>query len=150
MRDDAIKAIDALEPYGGGKGEVLWHLHCLNNIDKHRMLLTVLASIDLHSMLPSQRAEAIEKYLGSYPGGTPPNLKGVFIAPTIKISFPLKTGDKLLTIPKSEVEKDMKFFMHVAFGEPEIVKGKPVFKTLYEIAELIRHIIFLFEKLRLL
>jgi hypothetical protein len=40
MRQDAIDAIDALEPYKGGN-EKLWFLHGLNNIDKHRLVLTV-------------------------------------------------------------------------------------------------------------
>jgi hypothetical protein len=37
---DAKKAIDATNPYHGGN-EVLWKLHRLNNIDKHRLLITV-------------------------------------------------------------------------------------------------------------
>jgi hypothetical protein len=40
MRSEAIEAIDALKPYGGGN-EFLWRLHELNNIDKHRLLFTV-------------------------------------------------------------------------------------------------------------
>ena len=55
MRKDAIKAIDALQPYGGGRSEMLWHLHLLNNIDKHRMLLTAFTSLYGHSVPKSQR-----------------------------------------------------------------------------------------------
>ena len=44
MRQDAIDAIRALEPYKGGKGENLWVLHRLNNIDKHRLIVTVGSS----------------------------------------------------------------------------------------------------------
>jgi hypothetical protein len=40
-RQDAIDAIRALEPYTGGKGADLWTFHRLNNIDKHRMILTL-------------------------------------------------------------------------------------------------------------
>ena len=39
MREDAKKAIDALQPYKGGN-PMLWMLHELNNIDKHNFLLT--------------------------------------------------------------------------------------------------------------
>src|ERR1700722_3319588 len=34
-RQDAVKAIDALEPFVGGAGEYLVHLARLNNCDKH-------------------------------------------------------------------------------------------------------------------
>jgi hypothetical protein len=44
MRQDAIDAIRALEPYTGGKGADLWTFHRLNNIDKHRMILTACRS----------------------------------------------------------------------------------------------------------
>lgn len=40
MREDAKKAIDRLQPYKGGN-DALWLLQELNNIDKHRFLLTV-------------------------------------------------------------------------------------------------------------
>jgi len=40
MREEAIKLIDALEPYKGGN-DLLWRLHNANNIDKHRFLITV-------------------------------------------------------------------------------------------------------------
>ncbi len=38
--DAAIAAIDAVKPYKGGN-DSLWLLHTLNNIDKHRLLITV-------------------------------------------------------------------------------------------------------------
>ena len=45
----AIDAIDALKPYKGGN-DTLWRLHKLNNIDKHRVLITAgsaFRSVDL-------------------------------------------------------------------------------------------------------
>jgi hypothetical protein len=52
MSSAAIAAID-VQPYGGGN-DVLWHLHALNNIDKHRLILTVgsaVNSVDLGSVM---------------------------------------------------------------------------------------------------
>src|SRR5258708_550489 len=43
MDPAAVAAIDALEPYKGGKGHRLWILHELNKTDKHRLLMTVAA-----------------------------------------------------------------------------------------------------------
>lgn len=37
---EAIKLLDALRPYKGGN-EALWRLHCLSNLSKHRLLLTM-------------------------------------------------------------------------------------------------------------
>lgn len=31
---------DVIQPYEGGAGDYLWHLHELNNIDKHKLLIT--------------------------------------------------------------------------------------------------------------
>lgn len=39
-RQETIEAIDALKPYKGGN-DLLWILYRLNNIEKHRLLLTV-------------------------------------------------------------------------------------------------------------
>ena len=99
MRNNAVHAISAIEPHKGGKGEILWHLHCLNNIDKHRLLLTVWADLKGHSILPSQRAKLMSIYRGSHPAAKDvPVIKGAFIAPTAKM-FPLKAGDILLPSP---------------------------------------------------
>jgi hypothetical protein len=39
-RQETFDAIDTLKPYKGGN-DLLWSLHKLNNIEKHRLLLTV-------------------------------------------------------------------------------------------------------------
>src|SRR4029078_6521508 len=44
MRQDPHDDIRVLEQYKGGKGEDLWVLHRLNNIDKHRLIVTVGSS----------------------------------------------------------------------------------------------------------
>jgi hypothetical protein len=67
MGNNAIKAIDTIEPYGGGSGEIFWHLHCLDIIDKHRLLITVGAQNPSHSMAPSMRAEIGTRFLGLSP-----------------------------------------------------------------------------------
>jgi hypothetical protein len=44
MTQQAVAAIDALKPYKGGN-DVLWQLHELNNVDKHRLILTVGSAV---------------------------------------------------------------------------------------------------------
>lgn len=149
MRKDAVKEIDAIEPYGGGAGEYLWHLHCLNNIDKHRLLLPVWAGLRGHSPLPRQREAITKEFFGSYPRGLAPNLKGTFVPPDVKV-FPLKAGDVLLTIPHSEMGDEVYFLLGIAFGEPKIAEGKWVLDTLHQMTTSIRHMIFEFDRLGLL
>jgi hypothetical protein len=43
MAKAAVDAIDATKPYKGGN-DTLWRLHRLNNIDKHRLVITVGAA----------------------------------------------------------------------------------------------------------
>ena len=58
MRKDAVDAIDAIKPYKGGN-DTLWRLHGLNNIDKHRLLITVGLAYRFQSVTPNVLA-----YLG--------------------------------------------------------------------------------------
>jgi hypothetical protein len=57
FRQDAIDAIDSIEPYGRGAGHILWILHEVNRIEKHRLLVATLADLTGHTALPSQLAK---------------------------------------------------------------------------------------------
>ena len=142
MKPDAMKAIDEIEPYVGGAGEYLWHLASLNNVDKHRLLLTVWASIRGHSLLPSDR-----EFIAKQHGGDPANYKNNFaMLDSSLLGRPTKVGEVLFRIPESQAEPDMRVLLAVAFGEPEIVKGNPVTDTLHEMGRHIRRIMFDFDK----
>lgn len=54
LRPDAVKAIQTKQPYQGGRGEALWHIHRLDIIDKHHLLLTVGLSIRLTACRPAR------------------------------------------------------------------------------------------------
>src|SRR6266849_7739244 len=140
LRADAIKAIDAVEPYGGGAGEIIYHLAILNNFDKHRLLLTAQSSFEGHSVFRSDR-----EFLAKFHGGSPEDYRSSLMLAGTRI-FPMKAGDKLFAAPESEVDENMKFAVEVAFAQPGIVKGKFVLETLHEMMNLIRHIIFEFDR----
>jgi hypothetical protein len=135
FRKDAVDYIDAIEPYGGGKGQVLWILHTLNNIDKHRLLVTALADLTGHTALPSQLTK-----MASDLSVSPERLKGAVIG-TIGKRFPLKAGDVLLAVPKGEVNEKMQFLVNPAFAEPKIVHGWPITPTLHEMMQFVRAVI---------
>ena len=146
MRQVAIDAIDALKPYQGGN-ETLWRLHCLNNRDKHRLLLSAVSALTEHHLLPSQREEIIGIYFGSYPDATEaPDLQGVFIKPTAAL-FPLEVGKVFLSIPDSEMENNFTFRFGLAFNEPGVVAGEPVLETVKQFADLVTEIINVFAPL---
>jgi hypothetical protein len=148
MRPDALNAIDAVEPYGGGKGDLFWQLQSLSNFDKHRLLVPVWGGLRAHTSLPSQRAKLMQLWHESHPGErNPPDLTGVFY-PARK--FPLRQGEVLLAVSGDDIENNMTFMLDVSFGEPTIVEGKPVVDTLQEMSMVILRLIGTFDEQGLL
>ena len=143
MRQDAIDAIHAVKPYKGGN-EILWRLHALNNLAKHRLLITAISSLSAHSILPIVRAKLIEGFRGSRPNDPIPDLQGTLMG--IR-HVPLKAGDILLTIPESEVEQYMQFRFIITFAEPGIIDGEPIIETLHQMAALVDNIVTSFGPL---
>jgi hypothetical protein len=128
MRQDAIDAIDALEPYGGGRGEIFWLINTLNNIDKHRILLTALPNLMGHSISPGQfRTEGWKRLFDVEPD----RISDIMTAPAAK-RFPLK------------------FIISPAFAEPQVVEGSPIIPKLREMADVVHALIFRFENRGLL
>jgi hypothetical protein len=98
MRQDAIDAICALEPYVGGKGTDLWVLHRLNNIDKHRLIVTVgsaFRSMDLGAKMGHIFKRSFPEW------GEIPKFE-LFVRPADRM-FPLKAGDLLADALGEEV-----------------------------------------------
>jgi hypothetical protein len=141
MRPDALKAIDSVEPYSGGNGTVLWHLHKMNNVDKHRLLLPVWASLAAHSLPRSQKKHFTKILQATYPGGIPFDFTHAANGPVL-----LKDGAPILTLPIAEVQEPMRFQFQIAFGEPDVVKGKAVIPTLKYIADFTLNLIEDFNK----
>ncbi|MGA3317826.1 MAG: hypothetical protein ABSC64_15465 [Candidatus Korobacteraceae bacterium] len=123
MRKLAIQRLDRLHPYKGGNN-LLWQLHRLDIIDKHKLLLTLGFASLANTMTPSQRAKAAAQ--GAITSGTPnPQGLGVFV----NFEFPkepLQAGSKLLTLPASEANEDVKFLIGVAIHEPGVVENAPL------------------------
>lgn len=133
-RQETFDAIDALKPYKGGN-DLLWTLHRLNNIEKHRLLLTV-----------GSQAEGIN--LGQLMAG---HLRGtflpeavaalesmnLFVNPTNK-EFPLKAGFELYIGAVDEIPNPrQQFRFDVALSEPGVIDGEPMLKTINHFA---RHV----------
>jgi hypothetical protein len=140
MRQTAIEAINRVQPYQGGFGNTLWQLHRLNNIDKHRVLLTIALINSGRIMTPSEEqqfAERFKRVHGAYPTGTSQwRFRRGKDAPV-----PLKAGDILLKVPVSEAQEDMRFAFDIAFNEREVPSGTTVFVLLRTMADQVFRVI---------
>jgi hypothetical protein len=138
MRPDAIAAIDALKPYRGGH-EMLWRLHKLNIIDKHRLLITVGSRFDAVNIGPVLKRGMAE-------GWWPEELE-LFLKPADRL-FPLKAGDELFSdAPDSEVNSKITFKLEVAFHEPDIVDGERPVEMLRKMVDQIGALVASFASL---
>jgi hypothetical protein len=152
MRSEAVKAIDALGPYRGGD-DTLWRLHKLNQVDKHRTIVTVgttYRSVDLGGYL-------LRNMLDAMPPDSP--MRGrlqdmvdgkqlqAFFKPADRM-FPLKAGNVLFIGGQGdEIDTKLEFRFDVGLGEPGIVEGDPLLDTLQEMAAHIRGIVMSFQGL---
>jgi hypothetical protein len=117
MRPDAVKAIDDLKPYKGGN-DVLWRIHELDNIDKHRSIFAVGEDWLLE---------------GDWVGFAPywlkasnPHFDGVFDSDT-EVALQLKISELI--------------------GDPEIIKRNALQSTLKEMVLSVDYLIARFEPL---
>ena len=90
LRPDATKLIDAVEPYKGGAGHILWVLHRLSIVDKHRMLVMIGSAYGIGIGDHMQRMAADMDPI--FEALNPPDL---FIGPRSVV--PLEDGHELFT-----------------------------------------------------
>jgi hypothetical protein len=116
MRQDAIDAICALEPYKGGRGNDLWVLHRLDNIDKHRLIVTV--GSDFRSMnLGPRIARTFNQISDKF---KMPDFD-FFVRPANRM---LKPGMILAGATEDEVSDKPPFRLEVAVNEPGVIEGQ--------------------------
>jgi hypothetical protein len=149
-RPEAVKAIDGVQPYGGGAGEILWHLHSLDIIDKHQLLIPAASANLRQSMPPSMIGGLRYRFLGMIGRYNDDQLARAFLAPSKGVPFPLKVGDVLGIVPQSQVSEHMYFPLEIAFGEPQVVAGKSLIDTFQRMKDFVRYVITGFNQRGLL
>jgi hypothetical protein len=132
MPKAAMDAIDGTKPYKGGN-DMLWRLHRLNNIDKHRLLIAVGAafrSVNVGPHIVGLMLKAgVAMHLGLKPEAAI-QMPDVHLRPNDNL-FPLKVGSELFTdMPGSEPNPKITFHIDVAFGETGVCEGEPMLETL--------------------
>lgn len=146
-RQDIFDAIDLIKPYRGGN-DLLWILYRLNNVEKHRLLLTIesrsgAVNIDqiMHRIFSVHWAEM-------WPGITFPSMD-CFVRENGG-DFPMTAGLELfIDAPDAEFDKKLQFRFDVAISEPQVLEAKSLIETLHQMANLVEGIVSTLEpKLR--
>jgi hypothetical protein len=142
LRQDAIDAINSIEPYDGGKGAELSVLNRLNRTDKHRLLITVTSvsypDVPLKSLIEHIAPEIIANF---------PVPDDVILRAASPDIYGLKVGDEVPLDPRWKLKMGQKvqFRFGLAFNEPGVIKGKPMLPTLKQMADLVDHLILSFR-----
>jgi hypothetical protein len=129
MRQEAVDLVLTIKPYKGGNN-ALWRLHRLNNIDKHRLLLTCGAfvhnwSISDHIKVTNPPLRILERMARAYAA----DMNG---ETSRRVTYALKTGDVLLRdFPNADPDENIKFFIEVAIDELGICEREPLSAVLY-------------------
>jgi hypothetical protein len=154
MTQAAIDAIDATKPYKGGN-DCLWRLNQLNNIDKHRLLITV-GSVMAHFTAPRWIRRGLAR--------TMLEKKGIDVPPDVDLSAgftfniipdadyrkcPLNEGDELVFGFERILDNDeeMEFAFDIVFNEPGIVECEPILPTLAQTLYYVNDLILSFRPL---
>ena len=133
---EVIDAIDATEPYKGGKGHALWQLNELNKPDKHELLISAggyLGGVDV--------SEMVRKPLHKLPGS-----ESVWVPPMILRTpgkpVPLNVGDELFkTSFDSDMKENLRPVIDITINEPGVIDCEPALKTLHDMLNLVRNVI---------
>lgn len=128
-----INAIDATEPYKGGKGHALWQLNALNKVNKHKLLVGTGAFYGSFDITPD--------LLKGMPGLQDISFPPISLRPADPL-LALKVGDPLFMEPiEREVTKNRRFTYDVSFNQPGIIECEPVLKTLQDMTNLVDAIV---------
>jgi len=154
MTQAAIDAIDATKPYKGGN-DLLWRLNQLNNIDKHRLLITVGSAL-AHFVAPRFIRRGLARHIVEE--------KGIDVPPSIDLSAalnfniipdkefrkcPLEVGDELVSGFDRILDQDeeMNFTFDIVFNEPGVVECEPILPMLVETLKYVNNLILSFRPL---
>jgi hypothetical protein len=125
-------AIDAIEPYRGGRGHRLWQLNELNQAEKHALLFNAQSAepaIDLRML--------IDRVMGETPIAPGKTMRISDLLPPNFLRRPgasaaLKAGDVLATEPLADNKPKRRFGFQVVLDVPDATQREPAVYTLEE------------------
>jgi hypothetical protein len=145
----ALNKIDALEPWHDGKGNLFWIIQEINNIDKHRVVLTAAAA--LHSI--HHIVETPQELLKVHPGFPPVWALQImsrttqpqrFIQQRPKFKFPVEPGDEF-RVPLTHGRHPPEIHLDLAFNEAGVLEGAPLLATVDKMIESVEGLLPTFE-----
>lgn len=144
-RQAAVDALDAAEPYVGGKGEAIWRLNELQKTEKHHLLVPTTAMFgtldigvitrQLWAASPDMRdwARTVEFPSAKFRAATPQILK---------------LGDDFFSEPLDpKLIDESPFTFEISFDRPDIVSPESALKTLQDFAHLVDGLVATFAPL---
>lgn len=130
---DVWKILGDIKPYKGGN-DPLWRLSRLNNIDKHRLLLTS-GSLSGGFNVGPQIAKMLHLDLRRLEAGGDLHSMNLYVRPANNL-FPLKVGDVLFkSEPNAELDPKLQLSIRIAFGEPDVLDGGEIVPNLKTMAD---------------
>lgn len=132
------QALDAVEPYKGGAGELLVRLNLLNNIDKHRLLLTVALQ---RPWRDPTNAEAFDPMTAKFLRVAKGLITGIGLN-WPSGGAPLKAGDEVFREPlDSKTDEKVSLTFPIALNEPQVLPIEPVGELLHNMADFVRRLV---------
>ena len=148
VRQEVIDAIDATEPYKGGKGHALWQLNELNKPDKHELLIgagTFYAGVDIGPTLKARMLKGLQCSRSSVLSSMYDYVDSIPLSIVLRPAdhlLPLKAGDELYGEPLDfEVHQNNRFTFEVSLNHPGVIVCEPAMKTFQDMANLINDIV---------
>jgi hypothetical protein len=133
MRQPSIDAVDATKPYKRGT-DILWILHKLDILDKHRTVLTVGQVIPSRIVIPFDSDDFLRS--------------GIKLHTLPEPISNLDVGQELFREPlDAKVDQSVLFSFQITFNEPGIIQGESIVQTLQKIIDTANGLIASFDPL---
>ena len=137
-RIKSLKVLRAHKPYSGGN-DLLWTLHQLNRVEKHRFPLVIFAR---------PRSLAFTFHPSQLGVPTVPELRVAYFLSAEERARVLKDGDILGEEPlNDESPFHTEPIIEIAFGEPDMVRSEPMLDTLHDISGTVERVVESFAPL---
>ena len=143
LRKEIIEAIRKVNPSKSGQ-PLLWILHSLDIVDKHRRIL--ICHLAHHSVFIRDALRQLLTETG-YADMVPfVALRPAFFT-SQRTGRKAQVGDVLMVAPPGydKVNEKLQFTFDIAFDEPQIIEGKSVIETLDATIKVVEHLITSFE-----
>jgi hypothetical protein len=126
---DALRdfILNTIQPYEGGDAEVLWPLHDLNNIDKHRLLIA------------KTQLTYVNGITGEDENGSP-----FAISPWL-IVYPHIVGHPIEGRHGCKITDKGKATCKIVFGDGMPLQGREIAPALRVMSQMVKHVLVVFE-----